>query len=142
MDNGISSGAPHCCNCGQLFKRNPRLGDRPQRYCENDACQKARRAAWHQQRYATSVPFREAVKKRVRIGRRAQGAANEDDEPAGESGPEPAPVILQLQAQLQEMGLLFTGMASHNTGIVDGVALAICLERYAERGRRLQQKQA
>lgn len=143
MDNGISSGAPHCCNCGVLIKRNPRLGDRPQHYCEKPDCQRARKALWACRKYASDPAFCAAEKKRVTISRHTPSAGTCDASSAGDVGPPGiAAELLELQVQLNEMGLLFKGMTSHNTGILDGAALAICLERYAERGRSLQPGEA
>ena len=139
MDDGISSGAPHCCNCGVLFNRNPRLGDRPQRYCEKAGCQRARKAGWTRRKYASDPAFCAAEKKRVTISRHTPSAVTRDVSPAGDVGPPGiAAELLQLQVQLNEMGLLVKGMTSLNTGILDGDAVAICLERYVERGRSLQ----
>ena len=138
MDNQGSTGAPHCCCCGVLIKRNPRLGDRDQHYCGKAGCQRARKAAWHQRRYADSAAFRQAVKKRVRISRRTRRAPERSEHPpdgTGVSGADGG--VRQLHAQVQEMRLLLSGMASHTTGIVNGIDLAACLERYTERGRML-----
>jgi hypothetical protein len=139
MDNHGPTGGAHCSNCGVLFRRNPRLGDRDQRYCGKPACQRARKAEWNRKKYADSAPFREAEKKRVRISRRTPGIRKRAAVPGDALGPPGASQgLLQLQAQMQEVGLLLKGMASHTTGIVNGVDLEVCLERYAARGRMLQ----
>ena len=142
MNNGISTGAAHCCNCGVLFRRNARLGDREQRYCGKAGCQRARKAEWNRRKYASNPAFCEAEKKRVRIslrtlrrGRRSGHPPESSRAPAAEAG------IRQLQAQMMEVGLLLRGMASHNTGIINGVDLQTCLDRYAYRGRMLRRGQ-
>ncbi|MFZ4396910.1 MAG: hypothetical protein ACOYOU_14950 [Kiritimatiellia bacterium] len=140
MDNGISTEVPRCYCCGNLIKRNPRLGDRPQHYCQKPACQRARKAKWHGLKYAANAVFREAAKKRVRINRRTRRDRKSNDVPAhGRGPPEAGPGGWRLQAQMTEVQLLLKGMASHTTGIVNGADLALCLERYTERGRMLQQ---
>jgi hypothetical protein len=142
MDNGISTGAPHCRNCGVLFRRNLRLGDRGQRYCSRAACQRARKAEWNRRKYASNPAFCAAEMKRVRISRRTQDARRNDALPGNVRGPPGAgPELLLLRTQMMEMGLLLRGMASHSTGIINGVDLQACLERYADRGRMLQRGQ-
>lgn len=139
MDYGISTGAPHCRNCGGLIKRNPHLGDRAQLYCGKAACQRARKAEWNRRKYASNPAFCEAEKKRVRISlralRRGRRSGHPPESPALSATEDR---FRRLHAQVNQVGLLLRGMASHSTGIVNGVELQACLERYADRGRLLE----
>jgi len=46
-----------CIHCGRSFRPNPRVKN--QRYCNDEACQKARRASWQRQKMAADPDYRE-----------------------------------------------------------------------------------
>ena len=139
MDNGIPAGAPRCRCCGRLIDCNPRLGDRQQHYCRERACQLCRKAKWNRDKYAADPVFCAAEKTRVSISRRTQGTTESiAGLAAAQSAAGTGLGLLQLQAQVTEMRLQITGMASFATGIENAADLALCVERYKAQGRVLQ----
>ncbi len=59
-----------CEGCSEVCVKNPRLGDRTQRFCHRGDCQRKRHAEWQRVRIATDPEYRAAQREADALWRR------------------------------------------------------------------------